>query len=805
MKKTIPTLTATVASMAFQANAQSVLYEHTFDEVDNDSTPALQGLSNGVGGATPDLLAGVAGGGGSSATGFNTVAPLDLSAVSGFTIEFIVENSYGAVANSGLNGTFFGLTSSPFSNLTTGSALYNNAGTANEGGGTSLGLQVGPARGDAGADIVLDEVNGTGTFTAAGAPAEDGTDGYTLFITYTPDEATGDTNVQVNSTGLVPDLNFSLVVPTNYADLAAEVTPNVSSQNGSVDLASIRITEVDDTDTDEDGMLDSYELIHGLDINVDDSDIDSDMDGLTNLEEFENVPRLPASTPDADNDGLLDGEEVEGTLNPYQAKDAGTAATTAPGLPTDPLNDDSDGDGLLDGEELLNNNGSVTNPFTDDTDNDLLLDGFEVANSLDPTDGTGENGEFGDPDGDTVDNYNEMEFGLDPNDPDTDGDGLNDGGDFSQGQVGELDTSDSLFPLVITDPADPDTDDDSIQDGEEVFEGDDGFVTDPVSVDSDGDGFPDPYEILAGTDPSTSTGASETPSYADVTWSVEAIDDYDNNGSPVLGGGLDTLRVDGTLLYAENYNGSSTEVNGVPFTAVGNENTPRSSDNVLTLLRNHSGQNFYTGATSPFNALLDTIFFQGDGGASDPTSALFLLTGLTVGEDYFVQLGVADDRGGSRIDRYVVAGDSFGGNDATALVGPDNTIFGGPDNPGLMLTGEFTATSETQQISVVQLDSEGFPTAVQLQFLQVRIDDGSVPGEAGISVVSSGFDGSSFAIEFTNLAIGTEYELRRSSSLDFNSPDATPDSLTAGSATETFTDSSPPSGSSFYQLFEVQN
>ncbi len=62
--------------------------------------------------------------------------------------------------------------------------------------------------------------------------------------------------------------------------------------------------------------------------------------------------------------------------------------------------------------------------FGADEDFDLLPDAWELANGLDPTDGTDA---FLDYDGDMLLTVTEVAFGLDPFDPDTDGDGIDDG------------------------------------------------------------------------------------------------------------------------------------------------------------------------------------------------------------------------------------------------------------------------------------------------------------------------------------------------------------------------------------------
>lgn len=93
--------------------------------------------------------------------------------------------------------------------------------------------------------------------------------------------------------------------------------------------------------------------------------IDTDLDGL------------PNSADDDDNDGLSDNVE------------------TLPGIGTDPLDADSDDDGLIDGLEVnyaptpqdAYSIGLDTNPLDPDTDGDLVKDGTEVLAGYDPLDG----------------------------------------------------------------------------------------------------------------------------------------------------------------------------------------------------------------------------------------------------------------------------------------------------------------------------------------------------------------------------------------------------------------------------------
>ena len=159
--------------------------------------------------------------------------------------------------------------------------------------------------------------------------------------------------------------------------------------------------------------------------------IDTDGDGLT--DDQETTLGTDPNNPDTDGDGLNDGAEVNGTLNPYKPGHlAGDPPGGTPGEGTDPLEPDTDLDGLSDFEELDNGNGSVTNPNSEDTDGDSLLDDEEIGAGLDPTDGTGDNGEAGDPDMDNLSNYDEVvTYRTDPLSDDTDGDGLLDGEEIS--------------------------------------------------------------------------------------------------------------------------------------------------------------------------------------------------------------------------------------------------------------------------------------------------------------------------------------------------------------------------------------
>lgn len=134
---------------------------------------------------------------------------------------------------------------------------------------------------------------------------------------------------------------------------------------------------------------------------------------------------------------------------------------------------DTDGDGLTDAEEAT----LGTDPNDADSDDDGLSDGDEVnVYGTDPLNA--------DTDGDTLNDSDELNlYGSDPTLKDTDGDKLNDGDEIN---------------LYGTDPTLKDTDGDTLNDGDEINL----YGSDPTVKDSDGDKLDDGDEInLYGSDP----------------------------------------------------------------------------------------------------------------------------------------------------------------------------------------------------------------------------------------------------------------------------------------------------------------
>mgnify|MGYP000102848911 CR=1 FL=1 len=137
---------------------------------------------------------------------------------------------------------------------------------------------------------------------------------------------------------------------------------------------------------------------------------------------------------------------------------------------------DTDNDGIPDNDETQGVYGYVTDPNDPDSDDDGLSDGDELTV-------TNTNPNFVDSDSDGLSDYDEVViYGTDPLSVDSDIDGLLDG--------------DEVFGYG-TSPSDWDTDGDGVSDGDEVLE----HLSDPLDKDSDGDGLYDGQEVGWGSDP----------------------------------------------------------------------------------------------------------------------------------------------------------------------------------------------------------------------------------------------------------------------------------------------------------------
>ena len=300
--------------------------------------------------------------------------------------------------------------------------------------------------------------------------------------------------------------------------------------DGLTNLMELQLgTDPRNNDTDGDGLGDAEELEYGTNPLVPDTDGEGISDGTevhgvaspvyANTTYFTN-----ATERDTDSDGLTDYQEVFVYF-------------------TDPNNPDTDSDGLFDGTEVDPQKYAAkpTNATNPDTDGDGIPDGWEYFNgeyvdyhwAPDPNNASDAQTDL---DGDGLTNYQEYLSGTDPWNPDTDGDGMPDGWELHY-SLNPLDPSDAYedndaagedggiyywVNLVEyqhnTDPNNPDTDFDGIIDPLDPY---------PNNQRSDA-GWPYPW--LMGTISSdtllfniTTDGTSDAIRY----WKLASFDRYD--------------------------------------------------------------------------------------------------------------------------------------------------------------------------------------------------------------------------------------------------------------------------------------
>ncbi len=237
-------------------------------------------------------------------------------------------------------------------------------------------------------------------------------------------------------------------------------------------------TEITDGDTDDDGVGDGQEPSWSS---------DTDGDGLVNARDV-----------DSDDDGLFDGTEM-GRLSPANGTDVGRGLFVVdadPATTTNPLDADTDNGGVRDGAEDPNHNGK------------------REAGELDPNVGADDSTPLDDDDGDGLPNLEEEWIGTDPQDADSDDDGLADGDEPNFAVDADGDD--------VPNAGDGDSDNDGLFDGTEA-----GVTTPGPDTDVGAGNF------IPDADPSTHT----SPDLADTDGGgrSDGLEDFDGNGQVDLG------------------------------------------------------------------------------------------------------------------------------------------------------------------------------------------------------------------------------------------------------------------------------
>jgi hypothetical protein len=324
-------------------------------------------------------------------------------------------------------------------------------------------------------------------------------------------------------------------------------------------------------DSDGDGLSDADEQALGTnpnDVDTDhdgicDADEDRDNDGMPNLWEIENGlnPVVFDAFGDPDGDYVLNCVEWLIGSDPWNSTSDGSGESDRYKVPgrlwwaREGTNQDPDGDGLPDFLESL----FGSNPNDHDSDDDGKWDGsedhdgdgaathIELSCGLNPNDPSDASA---DDDGDGLMNWHELVRVFDPQNPDTDGDGVPDGWEFYHGT------------LVMNADANQDYDEDGLRNITEFLLDLDPFTAEQNAhdlylaylaqfndgeADNDFDGLPDVLEVMCNL----------SPFVAD-----DGDTDNDNDGLP--------LRVE--LLLGTDFLDYDSDDDGIPDGAEDNDN-----------------------------------------------------------------------------------------------------------------------------------------------------------------------------------------------------------------------------------------
>ena len=321
-------------------------------------------------------------------------------------------------------------------------------------------------------------------------------------------------------------------------------------------------TNVFNPDTDGDGVTDGSEVgdvtdpLNPCSFNINSVtltpsvewlSLDCDNDGLDNGDELTN--NTDVFNPDTDGDGVLDGTEVNDLTNPNDPCDLLVTSITVAAT-SEWLNLDCDNDGLTNGNEVT----LGTEIFNPDTDGDGVIDGTEVSDQTLPLDPCSleitsitvtQSVEWGelDCDNDGVSNSLETINGIDPFNPDTDGDGVIDGTELLD-ETNPLDPCNYLAASQTVTPSlewnDLDCDGDGLTNIEEL------------------NGNSDPQDPCSPVNCELTIPQAITPNGDGVNdvFVIEGIENYPNNELIIFNRwGAEVFRANG---YSNDWDGKST-------------------------------------------------------------------------------------------------------------------------------------------------------------------------------------------------------------------------------------------------------
>lgn len=331
---------------------------------------------------------------------------------------------------------------------------------------------------------------------------------------------------------LVCLMMFSTISVLHIGSMRAAASLDADGDGLAYGLEFYINTQPQDWDSDDDGLPDGWEWKYGLDPlspnDLNGSTGDPDGDLLTNLNEY--LWGIPAGWDDVSTPTVLDNGvwwngtvpvsnwDEESAMQIIQGNGSdGADEDPAGNICTNGFDDDYDGlvdsaDSDFDGDADCASNDDDGDGLIDedvdgwDTDGDGMDDGWEIAFGLDPTDGTGDDGAYGDPDDDGL--LNLWEY-INPAWTTRDGTTFPPTQYFQPGPENGTQTETPCNPVLslgpggcafltaevdgitFTDPFSNDTDGDGLNDSREALI----LLTDPTAVDTDNDGIADGIEV----------------------------------------------------------------------------------------------------------------------------------------------------------------------------------------------------------------------------------------------------------------------------------------------------------------------